>query len=85
MKTRTKHTRAQTHAEPEPPTSQPKPPVPTPEQIQQRAYELYQARGGAPGHDWDDWLQAEQQLCGELGLGPTVVPSNQGTALLPAV
>jgi hypothetical protein len=30
----------------------------------QRAYEIYQARGGAPGADLDDWLQAELDLRG---------------------
>lgn len=33
------------------------------EKIRQRAYELYQERGGKHGHDLDDWLKAE----GELG------------------
>jgi Protein of unknown function (DUF2934) len=27
-----------------------------------RAYELYLARGGAHGHDVQDWLQAEREL-----------------------
>jgi hypothetical protein len=35
---------------------------PTPEQIQQRAHELYLARGGATGRELDDWLQAEREL-----------------------
>jgi hypothetical protein len=30
--------------------------------IRQRAYELYIKRGMAPGHDVDDWLQAEAEL-----------------------
>ena len=30
--------------------------------IARRAYELYLARHGKPGHDLDDWLQAEQEL-----------------------
>jgi hypothetical protein len=29
--------------------------------IQQRAYELYQARGGLPGGELEDWLQAESE------------------------
>ena len=29
-----------------------------------RAYELYLARGGAHGNDWDDWLTAERELAG---------------------
>jgi Protein of unknown function (DUF2934) len=32
------------------------------EQIRARAYELYVARGGEPGHEIDDWLQAEREL-----------------------
>ena len=31
-------------------------------EIARRAYELYEQRGCAHGHDIDDWLQAEQQL-----------------------
>lgn len=27
-----------------------------------RAYDLYLARGREPGHQLDDWLQAEQEL-----------------------
>ncbi|HWP44117.1 MAG TPA: DUF2934 domain-containing protein [Blastocatellia bacterium] len=34
------------------------------EQIQKRAYEIYLERGGAPGSDVDDWLQAERELGG---------------------
>jgi Protein of unknown function (DUF2934) len=32
------------------------------ETIRRRAYEIYEARGGAVGHDLDDWLQAEREL-----------------------
>ena len=32
------------------------------EQIRQRAYELYEARGRGEGHDLDDWLQAEAEV-----------------------
>ncbi len=35
---------------------------PTPEQIQQRAYEIFLARGGTPGHEIDDWLLAELEF-----------------------
>lgn len=31
-------------------------------QIRQRAYELYQERGCTPGHENDDWLQAEREV-----------------------
>lgn len=36
--------------------------VPTPEQIAQRAYELYQRRGAEHGRDLEDWLTAEREL-----------------------
>lgn len=35
---------------------------PTKEQIEARAYELYQQRGGESGHDVEDWLAAEKEL-----------------------
>jgi len=35
---------------------------PTCEQIAQRAYELYLARGCVDGHDHEDWVQAEREL-----------------------
>ncbi|MGH9732423.1 MAG: DUF2934 domain-containing protein, partial [Candidatus Acidiferrales bacterium] len=36
--------------------------VPTRDQIQLRAYELYVTRGGEDGRDVDDWLAAETEL-----------------------
>lgn len=30
--------------------------------IARRAYELFEARGGEHGHDWEDWFQAESEL-----------------------
>jgi len=33
-----------------------------PQQIEQRAYELYLERGGKHGHDQADWLTAENEL-----------------------
>jgi hypothetical protein len=32
------------------------------EQIRQRAYELFEQRGGCGGHDLEDWLQAEAEV-----------------------
>ena len=32
------------------------------EQIRHRAYELYEARGREDGHDFDDWLRAEDEI-----------------------
>jgi hypothetical protein len=34
----------------------------TKEQINQRAYEIYLARGCEDGHDLSDWIEAERQL-----------------------
>ena len=31
--------------------------------IARRAYDIYLARGATPGHDLDDWIQAERELC----------------------
>jgi hypothetical protein len=36
--------------------------APTLEEIARRAYDLFIARGGQPGHELDDWLQAESEL-----------------------
>ena len=35
---------------------------PTPEQIADRAYQIYLERGRVNGHSMDDWLQAEYEL-----------------------
>ena len=32
--------------------------------IEQRAYEIYMARGGEAGRELDDWLSAERELNG---------------------
>jgi Protein of unknown function (DUF2934) len=34
------------------------------EQIEARAHEIYHARGAEPGHELDDWLQAEREIMG---------------------
>ena len=49
--------------------------IPIEQQIQQRAYELYEQRGRTDGHDWDDWLQAECEIKG----------TQAKAALLPAI
>ena len=52
------------------------PSLPVPEQdfraqrhdrISARAYEIYEARGGAWGQGLDDWLRAEKQIDDEIG------------------
>lgn len=35
---------------------------PNQNEVARRAYELYQARGGEPGHEIEDWLSAEQEV-----------------------
>jgi hypothetical protein len=35
---------------------------PRQEDVARRAYELYEQRGGEPGHDQDDWFAAEREL-----------------------
>lgn len=36
--------------------------LPSQEEIERRAYELYRARGCGEGHAEEDWLQAEREL-----------------------
>ena len=36
--------------------------LPTEAEIRQRAQEIFLARGGRPGREIDDWLQAEYEL-----------------------
>jgi hypothetical protein len=37
-------------------------PRPGQDEIARRAYELFLQRGSVPGHETDDWLQAEAEL-----------------------
>ena len=39
------------------------------ERIEKKAYELYEGRGCAPGHDMDDWLEAEKIVAAEFDAG----------------
>lgn len=43
------------------------------EDVERRAYELYEQRGGENGHDWDDWLAAERELRGSAAEDSTEV------------
>ena len=36
------------------------------EEIRERAYEIYVERGGQPGGEMDDWMQAEHELEGRV-------------------
>lgn len=44
-------------AAPPPPTG-----APPADEVARRAYEIYLARGGEPGHEQEDWLRAEKEL-----------------------
>ena len=37
------------------------------DEIRIRAYEIYMERGGQPGHDLNDWIQAERELGSKVG------------------
>ena len=39
-----------------------------PELIRKRAYQLFESRGRQPGHELDDWLQAEREIKPRMGL-----------------
>jgi hypothetical protein len=41
-----------------------------PDLIRKRAYQLFEARGRQPGHELDDWLQAELETNQHLGFKP---------------
>ena len=45
-------------------TAAPRKAEPTPDQIRSRAYEIFLRRGGAHGHEWEDWITAERELRG---------------------
>jgi len=40
---------------------------PTHEQIAQRAYAIFEQNGRVPGHDKENWLQAEKELSASNG------------------
>jgi hypothetical protein len=40
---------------------------PTRAEIALRAYQIYLERGGEPGKEFEDWMQAERQLVAEHG------------------
>ena len=39
-----------------------------PDLIRKRAYQLFEERGCQPGHELDDWLQAERETNQHLGI-----------------
>ncbi len=36
--------------------------APSHDEIARRAYQLFEERGGEPGHEWEDWFRAEREL-----------------------
>ena len=42
-----------------------------PELIRRRAYDIFEVRGGQPGHEVEDWLQAEREIKHHLGIQQT--------------
>lgn len=55
--------------------------MPTQNEIERRAYELYEQRGREDGHDRDDWLLAEAQLrTAEAEAKPSAVTDTAGAA-----
>ena len=42
------------------------------DRIAERAYEIFKSRGGKPGRDLDDWLQAEKELARSEMTGSTI-------------
>jgi hypothetical protein len=58
--------------------------LPTREEIEARAYDIYLRRRGEGGDPFSDWLQAEQELAGELDdLLPADAESSSSSALSP--
>jgi hypothetical protein len=47
-------------------------PAPSHEEIAQRAYALFLARGGLHGDDWGDWFRAEADLRGADARKPEI-------------
>lgn len=54
----------------------------TPDRIRLRAYEIYQARNGAPGDAESDWAQAERELSGRATPGSSGEDSIADPAVL---
>jgi hypothetical protein len=40
--------------------------------VARRAYDLYLQRGAQPGHELDDWIQAEREIKGSQAPRPLV-------------
>jgi hypothetical protein len=53
----------------------------TEDRIRRRASEIHQARGGAPGQELDDWLQAEREVKARMQIPPESNESPNETPL----
>ena len=51
-------------------------------EIERRAYELYEQRGRADGHDWDDWLRAERDVGGRKVASEVHASAERGASSL---
>jgi Protein of unknown function (DUF2934) len=54
--------------------------APTEEQIRERAYEIYLARGCETGHEISDWLAAEHELVELTASGPATIKKARSAA-----
>jgi hypothetical protein len=62
-----------------PPIRKPNGDVVADDLIARRAYEIYEARGGEHGADFDDWLEAERQIKQERQFqGAPIPPARPG-------
>jgi DUF2934 family protein len=43
------------------------------ERVAQKAYDLFQRRGGEPGHEMEDWLEAERIVRAEMSEGSNAI------------
>jgi len=50
-------------------------------QIRDRAYEIYLQRGAQPGHELEDWLQAERELTTKIAVSSPYEISAQTTGI----
>ena len=57
--------------------------MPTQNEIERRAYELYEQRGREDGHDRDDWLLAETQLRSAEANAKSPAVTDLGGAIAP--
>ena len=54
--------------------------LPTDQDIALRAHQIFLDRGSIPGHDLDDWLQAERELIAASVATPQPQPKTQAAA-----